>query len=135
MNTCFQDVCVSLCVHRHYTHTHTTHTDTPTHTVDPDVSWKFQTSEGLFGLEPPVVVPADARRRFELHEPALRPVRRVAENRATGLALGASRLRARALSPDASSSDQSDEDSASKVNIIIIPHTHTHVVHCTGEVK
>ena len=132
-------MCAYLCV---YTKTHTTHTRTPhthththTHTVDPDVSWKFQTSEGLFGLEPPVVVPADARRRFELQEPVLRPVRRVAENRATGLALGASRLRARALSPDASSSDQSDEDSASKVNIIIIPHTHTHVVHCTGEVK
>ena len=63
--------------------------------------------------------------RFELQEPVLRPVRRVAENRATGLALGASRLRARALSPDVSSSDQSDEDSASKVNIILIPHTHT----------
>ena len=72
-------------------------------------------------------MPADVRRRFELPEPVLRPVRRVAQNRTPGLALGGSALGARGLSPDASSSDQSDEDSASKVNIIILP-THTHVV-------
>ena len=75
-------------------------------------------------------MPADALGRFELQEPALRPVRRLAQTRATGargLALGGPALRRRVLSPDASSSDQADEDSASKVNIIVIL-THTHVV-------